>query len=71
MQTAVRIHRWQASGFSGIQVDKVEIPNPGADDVLVRWQLRPVQPDELLALIGNYPVFQPDLPAVPGCDGVY
>ena len=69
MQKAVRVHKWQASGFAGVQLDDVGIPETTAVDVLVRWQLRPVHPDELTALTGHYPVFQPSLPAVPGCDG--
>ena len=69
MQKAVRVHAWQSSGFAGLRVDDIEVPTPAADEVLVRWHLQPVQPDDLTALTGQYPVFQMELPAVPGCDG--
>ena len=69
MQKAIRVHHWEETGFSGLQVDDVDILHPGPLEVQVNWQLRPLQPDELLALTGQYPVFQPELPAVPGCDG--
>ena len=52
MPKAIRVHRWQESGFDGISVDDVEVPKPDAEEVLVRWQVRPVHPDELTALTG-------------------
>ncbi|PZR74015.1 MAG: alcohol dehydrogenase [Chthoniobacterales bacterium] len=43
-------------------------PSPGADEVIVKMSAAPINPADLNAIEGKYPV-QPPLPATPGMEG--
>ncbi|KAL4459109.1 hypothetical protein ABPG75_013974 [Micractinium tetrahymenae] len=54
-----------------VKVVEGPVPEPGQGEVLVRVQLRPVNPADLFSVQGVYPGFKPEkLPAVPGLDGM-
>src|SRR4051812_46985410 len=51
-----------------LRVDKYPWPEPGPDEVVVRMVAAPVNPADLNAIEGKYPV-RPTLPATPGFEG--
>lgn len=47
------------------------VPSPGAGEVLVRLNLRPINPSDVFSLCGLYQGFKPEsLPAIPGLEGI-
>ncbi|CAK0743519.1 hypothetical protein CVIRNUC_001476 [Coccomyxa viridis] len=55
---------------AGLELVKRPIPSPKAGEALVRILYRPINPSDIFALQGQYAGFQPQLPAVPGLEGM-
>jgi trans-2-enoyl-CoA reductase len=51
-----------------LRVETRPWPSPGADEAVVRMQAAPINPADLNAIEGKYPV-RPQLPATPGFEG--
>ncbi|KAK9808716.1 hypothetical protein WJX72_002434 [[Myrmecia] bisecta] len=71
-QTAVQVVKYNFDvPADAIEVGKLDIPQPGEKEVLIRLILRPVNPADIFSIQGVYPGFRPSsLPAVPGLEGV-
>ncbi|KAL4427108.1 hypothetical protein ABPG77_001112, partial [Micractinium sp. CCAP 211/92] len=71
-QKIVQVHQYnQEHPEKAVTVVEGPVPEPGQGQVLVRIQLRPVNPADLFSVQGVYPGFKPEkLPAVPGLDGM-
>lgn len=65
---ALRIARF-GNPLDVVQLDDVPAPEPHAGEVRVRMTYRPINPSDLLAVRGLYPV-RPSLPGSPGLEGV-
>ncbi|HEY2375445.1 MAG TPA: zinc-dependent alcohol dehydrogenase family protein [Gemmatimonadaceae bacterium] len=52
-----------------LHLDDVPSPEPGPGDVRVRMTHRPINPADLLTILGYYPI-RPSLPGSPGLEGV-
>ncbi|KAK9829662.1 hypothetical protein WJX72_007192 [[Myrmecia] bisecta] len=68
-QKAVQIQSWDKKGFSGLGLAETPVPEPGPHEVLVRVYLRPCNPTDIFSIQQAWPD-NPDLPAVPGSEGV-
>ena len=51
-----------------MRLEEQELPAVGPDDALVRLRAAPINPADLNAIEGKYPV-RPELPATPGFEG--
>src|SRR5450432_3959001 len=51
-----------------LRLEERELPPPAADEALVRVLAAPINPADLNAIEGKYPV-RPELPATPGFEG--
>jgi len=51
-----------------LRLEERELPSPAADEALVRLRAAPINPADLNAIEGKYPV-RPMLPATPGFEG--
>ncbi len=51
-------------------IAQVPVPEPGPGEALVRINCRPVNPSDVMSVMGWYPGFAPkEPPAVPGLEG--
>jgi NADPH2:quinone reductase len=68
--------RVQVTAFSledpadALAVVQAPVPTPGPGEALVKVLVRPVNPADVLSMMGVYAGWQPALPAVPGLEGV-
>lgn len=60
----------QAAPLSGTKLGTRTACDPGPGEVQVKLTLAPVNPSDVFSLMGVYPGFSKDLPAVAGFDGV-
>ena len=62
--------RYRTHGKPGVVLHLEELPlgEPGPHDALVRLTAAPINPADLNAIEGNYPI-RPELPATPGFEG--
>jgi NADPH:quinone reductase-like Zn-dependent oxidoreductase len=64
---AIRIHEFK--GLAGVTLDAVPLPEPAADQILIRVVAASVNPADIKMAQGLFPrVKQGDLPATLGCD---
>jgi len=71
MSLEVRALRFHRTGMPGevLQLDRIPVRDPGPGEVRVRVLAAPINPADLNTIEGKYGV-QPELPAVPGNEGV-
>lgn len=68
--TAVEVFEFNKDDpIQGTRLVKRPVPEPGEGQVLVNILLRPINPSDVMSLIGVYPGFTTKLPGVPGIDG--
>jgi hypothetical protein len=71
-QTAVLVTKFVGGlgDLSGVEVGEKAVPQPKGNEVLVKLQLRTLNPADVLSIAGAYMGFQPEeFPAVPGIEG--
>ena len=52
-----------------LRLEEQPLPQPALDEALVRMLAAPINPADLNAIEGKYPI-RPELPATPGMEGV-
>lgn len=70
MNRSIKAVVYEAHGKPGevLRLEEQELPAPGAEEVVVRLEAAPINPADLNAIEGKYPV-RPKLPATPGFEG--
>lgn len=63
------VYRRHGAPADVLEIAEMDVPQPGADEVLVRVRAAPINPVDLNVIEGKYPV-RPELPAVAGVEGV-
>lgn len=69
MSRCVQLNAFSEDMTSQLGIVERPIPAPKPEEVLVRVTCRPINPADVFSLMGQYPGFQPKLPATPGLEG--
>src|SRR3546814_9548311 len=69
MSRCVQLKSFSDDMTSQLEIVERPIPAPKPEQVLVRVTCRPINPSEVYSLMGQYPGFQPKLPATPALEG--
>jgi len=64
--TAVRLN---AHSIDSLSVEKIPVPKPGPDEVLIKMAASPINPSDLGLISGSTDYISSNLPATPGVEG--